>query len=480
MEYGRIEARNHSRWLILIPLGLLLSLIILKPMPLYGGFADDFRYLAGAQCLDCIPTNHWERRFALVWPTGIAIQLFGQNTWSVMLAPMIAGLTALVLTFKLVEWHYGRLAALIASCVLAFTPVFTDRSMRISIDVIELSFLLGSVFLLQRRKSHFWAGALLALAVLCRPTQLAALPILGLLAWWMDRERFWWFVAGFATPIVIEALVYLFVVGDPLYPWKLSLNHMASWRASMDPFHYSRFMSPEVDTTQSPLFNPDFIDGWAPVSGIEAHWTVEGFINLFFSVECGMTLTSALGICLLAFKKLDRLQVGMLAAAALYFGTLTYALAVDPRPRMFLPIIAIAAALIGSLVPVLWYWPRKIAAGLFLFLIPFTALVKLANRSDFSDAAQEADRLVAEQPYLITENARQRMALLRQDFPAGGKDLIEIDNRCPPRLQERWLAHRDGSLCIYRSFPWPFEPYRNGVEQWGKPTPWRLWPPNRC
>ena len=185
MEHQRIDVvrKDPSPWTIFIPIALLVGIILLKPTPLYGGFADDFRYLAGAQCLDCLPANHWERRFAIVWPLGVAIQLFGQNTWSVMLAPMIAGIAAIALTFKLVEWHYGRASGLIAACALAVTPVFIDRSMRISIDVIELTFLLGAAFILQRRKGHFWAGALMALAVLCRPTQLAALPMVALLAW---------------------------------------------------------------------------------------------------------------------------------------------------------------------------------------------------------------------------------------------------------------------------------------------------------
>src|SRR5687768_7515286 len=104
MEYQRIDTRQRDfpRSVVLVPIALLLVLIFLKPVPLLGGFTDDFKYLTGAQCLDCLPSNHWERRFAIVWPTGIAIQLFGQNFWSVMIFPVIASVTALVLTFKLV------------------------------------------------------------------------------------------------------------------------------------------------------------------------------------------------------------------------------------------------------------------------------------------------------------------------------------------------------------------------------------------
>lgn len=480
MEYQRIgfDQRSLPASVLLIPVVLLLALVILKPMPLFGGFADDFKYLTGAQCLECLPTNHWERRFAIIWPTGIAIRLFGQNTWSVMLAPVIAGIIALLLTFKLVEYHYGRLAALISACVLALTPVFTDRSMRISIDVIELAFLLGAVLLLQRKMSFFWAGALVAFAVLCRPTQLAALPMIGLLGWWQDRSRMAWFAAGFLFPIAVEVLVYLIAIGDPLYPWKLSLNHMASWKASAGSFDYARFMSPAVDTTESPLFNRAFIDGWAPMSGIDTHWTIQGFVNLLANIECGITLSAAIALSTIAAKQLDRLQIAMIVGAALYFGALTYAFAVDPRPRMFLPIIVIAAALVGSLAPSLWTWPKKIVVSTFVLLIPLTVLTNIVNRSDYSEAAEKADKLLDAQSYMVTSNARQRLALLRQGFPTSGTNLIEIDKRCPPRLAGRWLTQRDGSLCIYTRFPWPFEPYRNGQQGTGREFFFRK--PNRC
>lgn len=482
MEFQKIDAgqRDLPASTIFVPIALLLLLIALKPMPLFGGFADDFKYLAGAQCLDCLPSNHWERRFAIIWPTGVAIQLFGLNTWSVMLAPMIAGITAIALTFKLVEWHYGRLAGLIAACVLAVTPVFTDRSMRVSIDVIELAFLLGSIFVLQRRKGQFWAGALLALAVLCRPTQFAALPLVALLAWWQDRDRLWLFVVGFVSPIALEAGVYFISTGDPLYPWKLSLNHMEAWRASSASLDFQKYVSPAVDTTESPLFNRTLIDGWAPISGIDTHWTFQGLINLLFNVESGITLAAGLAMSAIAAKQLDRLQIGMIIFAALFFAALTYGFAVDPRPRMFLPLVVISAALVGSLGPRLWFWPYKLVVGLFLLLVPLTTLVNIVNRSDFSVAAGKADKLLSQRPYLVTANARQRMTLIRQEFPVAGRDLIEIDNRCPPRMADRWLTQRDGSLCIYTSFPWPFEPYRNGVEQMGRKTRWMLWPPNRC
>lgn len=193
----------------------------------------------------------------------------------------------------------------------------------------------------------------------------------------------------------------------------------------------------------------------------------------------GSPLSAALPLSIVAAKKLDRLQIALILCAALYFGALIYALAVDPRPRMFFPIIVIAAALIGSLASKLWVWPYKIVIVTFIVMIPATALLNVVRRTDYSEAAAAADQLLAQRPYQVTTNARQRLALIRQEFPAGGVDLIEIEKRCPPRIAGRWLAHREGRLCIYRSFPWPFEPYRNGVQGTDRElTVRRL--PNRC
>ena len=454
MELRRvaIEQKRYPASLLLIPIVLLIALVLINPVPLVGGYTDDFKYLIGAQCLDCLPTNHWERRFAIVWPTGIAIQLFGQNLWSVLAFPVLAGVVAVALTFKLVEQQYGRKAAFIATSTLVLTPVFNERSMRLGIDMIELVFLLGSIFVLQRRKSPFWAGALMAMAVLCRPTQFAALPIVALLAWYNGPRNLKWFALGFIVPLAGESLIYFILAGDPLYPWKLSLTHMQTWRASLDKVDYSHFMSPDVDTTKSPLFNPDFIGGWVPISGIETHWTVQGILNLLVNPESGVTLCAGIFLCLLAWKRLDRLQLILIGCAAFYFGVLTYGFAIDPRPRIFLPILVIASVLIGSLATMPWPWPRKVVVPVFLIVIVIVGVFEAGDRINYREAADKAEALISQRPYLVTANTRQRMALIRQDFPAGGSELIEIDDLCPILKQGRWLSSVDGDLCIYRKY----------------------------
>jgi hypothetical protein len=462
MDLRRIDIsqRDYSPTVLIIPIALLCALIFANPVPLVGGYTDDFKYLVGAQCLDCLPTNHWERRFAIVWPTGIAIHLFGQNLWSVMIFPVAAAIAAVVLVFKMVEARYGRKAALIACCVMVLTPVFTERSTRIAIDIVELAFLLASVFLLQRHKGHFWSGAMLALAVLCRPTELAALPMVAALAWWQNKKQIGWFALGFMAPLAIEASAYLLATGDPLYSWKLSLNHVQTWKGSLDQVRFGEFLSPGVDTTKSPLFNPDYIGGWMPTAKIEAHWTVQGLINLLVTPEAGITLTTALFLVALEWKRLDRVQLALIAAAALYFGALTYGFAVDPRARMFLPVVVIASVLLGTLGARKMEWPRSILPPLFFLVILIVGIYKMLDRIDFGPDAEKANELLKRGSYQLTRNTQERLSLLRQDFPHGGKDLIEIDDRCPIMLQDRWLHIRVRNLCIYRQAP-PLPPYQH-------------------
>lgn len=452
MEWRQIRGKTYFPpvFLPLLPVALLLVLIVLNPVPLVGGYTDDFKYLVGAQCLDCIPTNHWERRFAIVWPTGLAIYLFGLNLWSVMLVPVASAIIVIVLAFNLVRQQYDYKVATVAAIVLVLTPVFSERSMRVGIDMVELAFLVGAVSIIQFKKNQFWAGVLMALAVLCRPTQLAATPLVALLAWHQHPAGLKLLAAGFVLPIMGELAVYFVAIGDPLYPWKLSWTHMQAWRASMDNVSYANFISPQVNTSESPLFNTRFIGGWIPSSGVEAHWTVQGIVNLLISPECGVLLSSAALLSLLSTKRLDKRQLILIASAVFYFGVLTYGFAVDPRPRMFLPVILISSVLVGSLAMRSWTWPRSLVPPVFLLLIGVVGISEVADRINYRSAALKADKLMNQHPYLVTPNARQRMALIRQDFPTGGRDLIEIDDLCPILKQGLWLHSVDDNLCIYR------------------------------
>lgn len=428
------------KWLIAVPLILLVASILLNPVPLVGGLTDDYKYLVGAHCLSCVPTNHWESRFLIVWPTGAVIKLFGLNFWSVMIAPVAASLLAVFLLYKIVDRQFGPVSATIACCILVLTPIFGERSMRIGVDVPEFTAILGAIFVLQNRCWSGWAGILLAIAVLTRPTELAILPMLGFLAWTKSRESLSWFVAAFICTVGIHSMAYWLFVGDPLYFWKLALHHtkVPSW-----------LLSPGVDTSRSELLNPDFIGGWVPSAGIHAHWTVQGLINLLANKDIAATLWTGLIFSALSFRRLSRVQYALLICSALYFGALTYGFAIDPEPRMFIPIAAAAAVLAGSLTPSLFAGPTKIVVVTFFVLIGLIGIAGIRGRNDYSEGASAAAKLMSAAPYELTSRARERLALVDWGAKSRPGHLLDIDHHCRPALNGRRLIGRGKDICIY-------------------------------
>jgi 4-amino-4-deoxy-L-arabinose transferase-like glycosyltransferase len=417
MKFEPVVVARDKRPYWLLPLLVLLLLVALKPVPLVGGGTDDFKYLSAAHCVSCLPMEHWARRFPIVWPTALALQLPIPAFYSVMIAPLAAAIASLILLYALVKHQWSERAGVLAAFALATTPIFANRSMRIGVDEIELAFLLGSIFVIQRGKGHFWAGALLTLAVLCRPTQLASLPLVGLYAWHMRRDRMPLFALGLLLPLAAEAVVYWISTGSPLYPWLLSLHHAQ---------HPSSMLSPTVDTTKSELFNPDFIGGWLPHARIDAPWYIRGFANFMVDPQCRYTMIAALGALALS-RKVDRAQLAVLIASALFFGALTYAFAIDPRPRMFLPVLAGAAAIFGSAAERARPWS-------YAFAVPMAVIAfgGLTYRIDYRAEARQAAAILRTEPREIDQPTRERISLFYWNPPSTkGAKPLHVGAPCP-------------------------------------------------
>ncbi|HEX8216752.1 MAG TPA: hypothetical protein VF577_04740, partial [Allosphingosinicella sp.] len=153
-----------------------------------------------------------------------------------------------------------------------------------------------------------------------------------------------------------------------------------------DPFHrlglsfgHTRIPSAElaewVDTSKSPLFNPDFIAGWRAANGIETHWTVKPLLNLVTHANIGMTVIGALALSILAPRAFAgpgrRTPLDLLAIAGGAALVFIYALGIDPKPRMFLPLAAACAAAAGIAGVALWRsGSRFIPVATALILLP--------------------------------------------------------------------------------------------------------------
>ncbi len=167
--------------------------------------------------------------------------------------------------------------------------------------------------------------------------------VIGLVA--MKQWRGWTLplIAGVLIPNLGEAILYWLSAGDPLLPWRLSLAH--SHMPSSD-------LLPGVDTSRSPLFNPNFIGGWLHANGISVHWTIDGLLNLVVDPSIALTLACGTLFAVLNWRALigeqdGKLLLALAVGAALLFGGLTYGFAIAPRPRMYLAIIALFCVYFG-------------------------------------------------------------------------------------------------------------------------------------
>jgi hypothetical protein len=145
------------------------------------------------------------------------------------------------------------------------------------------------------------------------------------------------------------------------------------------------------------LFNPMFISGWKPAAGIDLHWTINPIVNLLFGLQAGPVLLSAILLAIFAGRRLRHRLAPWAAGAFVIFLALTYALAVDPKARMFLlplSVAAMSAAACACATPVRWRW---------LVALPLVAAVSVglwvtAETPNMSRAEEAAPKLLATAP----------------------------------------------------------------------------------
>ena len=354
--------RFMSSALLVLVIAVLAAAI--NPAGYLGGAADDYYYLMAAECWAekgaCLPVDHWSARWPLIAPIGASIALLGESRASVSLAPFLYAVAALLLVNHIASKLFGRTAGLAAAALLAFTPVFTTRILALNVDIVELTFLLAALaawlrsISRQDRYAAFAGGVALALAVQSRETSLAYAAVFGL--WFIlmnppHRRVTIWALPGFALPTLLQMLVTWIAAGDPFLRIRLALAH------TRIP---STELSVHVDTSSSPLFNPAYIAGWRPAAGIDVHWTINPILNLFASAELGLTLILPVLMFLIFRRNMTfdglhlrraALLTGAAAAGALL---LIYGLAIDPKPRMFLPLAAASAIGAGALGAMAW------------------------------------------------------------------------------------------------------------------------------
>ena len=459
------RARGRTGWAVppAVPLLLLAVLVAaLNPVSYVGGGADDWHYLAAAECWAdhgaCLPHDHWSARWPLIAPMSVALR-WGESRAALAAVPFAYALACILLLAHVAGRLFGPAAGLAAGSLLVLTPAFALSMARPNVDVVELAFLLAALaaWLAATRRGGrafaFASGAALCLAVLTRETSLVFVALFGL--WFLlspppDKRVAWWAAPGFLVPLLAQMLAHAAAAGDPLLRFRLALGHTRI--ASTE-------LAAQVDRSRSPLLNPDFIAGWRPAAGIDLHWTVNPLVNLLAHPAIGLTLLAAI-ILAVAYARRDllapplrRRALLLSGAAALGSLVLIYVLAIDPKPRMFLPLAAAAAITAGAFGAAAWRRGQRLLPALLALALAANALLILAAERGMSGVEAAALRwvAVADAPLSSDETTRRVLALVPEarslpDFdPSRPLHLVAALNGCaeaagPDRRVEREFA----------------------------------------
>jgi len=412
----RVGKMLAGRWGWLAVAAGAMVYLLLHPIGFTGGGADDSRYLVAARCWAahggmCLPDNHWATRWPALAPIAAGISLLGEGRTSIGLGTLAGWIGSIALVGLIGRLWFDRAVGLLAAALLASMPLVSAWATQPSVDLIELAFQLGALALAtvayQRQSAVLAAaaGVAAALAVQSRETSLIFCAVAALAWLFLDRERrrvLVWALAGFGGAMAVEMAGYAIATGDPLARYRLSLRHVTI--ASPE-------LNPEVDTSKSPLLNPAYVAGWKRAMGIEVWWPIDPWLNLMASPVIGLWLLAAIGLGVAA-KGDGRKTAGRIAlAAGVVALLLTYGLAVDPKPRIFMlaaaaAVLVIAWATTGfvrrgkGLVPI-------VVVGL-LFAIGAVVIVKLPDTRSLEAAARE---WIAAHPDAIESDPRTIGAL---------------------------------------------------------------------
>ncbi len=406
--FGQTRAVRWQPSPTLISIVLLLVIVLPVPVGYVGGGADDWYYVQAARCASahgwCIPATHWATRWPLIAPMGLVFHVFGEGKVQSMVVPLAYALAAVALFVRLVERHWRLRAALVAGITFVPTAVFGKALLEPNVDNVELAWLLAAAnaasmaWTAHSRRWALAAGVCFGLALQTRMTGIAWVPIIAAALTFIPRPArrragplVLVALAGIALPLTIEAVGYGLASGDPWLSPRLSSAHTQL---------LSSELAPGVDLTRSPILNPQFIAGWKRPMDIHVHWAIDGVLNLVANPQINLVLLAALALLWLNRATLTRRDpaLWLTAAGALYVIALIYGLAIDPKPRMFIPVAAIAAGVVGRLAIRSWDAGERMVVVAFVIAIIGLGAWQTTKRYEMGIAGPVAAVWASEHP----------------------------------------------------------------------------------
>ncbi|MGW8062032.1 ArnT family glycosyltransferase [Streptomyces ziwulingensis] len=193
---GRPE---DPRWVRPALLGLLLATAVLYLCNLSAsGYANSF-YSAAAQAgsqswkafffgsLDAANAITVDKPPAALWPMGLAVRIFGLNSWSILVPEVLMGVATVAVVYAAVRRRFSPAAGLIAGAVLALTPVaalmfrFNNPDALLALLMSVACYLVVRALEDGRTKWLVWAGVAIGFAFLAKTLQaFLILPALAL------------------------------------------------------------------------------------------------------------------------------------------------------------------------------------------------------------------------------------------------------------------------------------------------------------
>jgi 4-amino-4-deoxy-L-arabinose transferase-like glycosyltransferase len=404
----------------LAPLAVVLLVclaVAINPVGYIGSGNDDQQYLLAARCWvaaggPCLAETHWASRWPVVAPLAAFIGTFGESRTSVGLAPLFYWAAALVSLWVVGSRWFGRSAGLIAVLLLGLTPVFAAAALQPSADNPELAFQLAALaaatvaFERQGRGWAIAAGVLAALALQVRDTSIVFVGVSALAWLLLDPQRrkvLLWAIPGLLGAAVAEMAAYAAAAGDPLYRYKLALGHVGIPSAELASW---------VDTSRSPIFNPDYVAGWKREAGIELFWPADPWLNLLASARLNMTLFASIATAILFARLIgsaERRRAKLVAGLALLVaGLLVYGLAVDPKTRMFLSLAAGLSLVSGAMLAKALEGTGRAAAWTLIAVVAAYQLNALAHYPASYEGEAKAREWIARYPGQIEVDGAAR------------------------------------------------------------------------
>ncbi len=467
---------------VLPPASLVLLIVVClcASFLLPAGFAgwDDLHYVRAAQrwLVEGInlPADHWATRLPYVLAIAAGIRLFGLSDFALMVPNTLLFVVLLLLLWWIGRHVFDARAALCTAFVAAATPLFFRMPTTYYPEVMETVCATGAtaLTLTALRHSSGRTAAILLLAagllggsgILVRQTSLAVPLALSVLIVLCDRLRpdpsgrgraaggraaggILLLAVGYAVPLLLEALFYLSMTGNPFERLRIDSRHVLIPSAHLRGGTF---------TGGSPLFNWSLAARWDVPALIRVHWTVNPLLRVF--TYPGLLLTPWLCVAggLAAWRLHGLPRAYAIFACAAFLGQYllnTFVLVIAPDTRYFSISVALAIPLAGYLLSRL----RRplLAAAALLLVVPCLLVMALAPAPAHMMPALR-DYAARGQPIHISSQLNDAGLLLFAERPDLARNVrLSPDFAATVRLSPDRGGIPVGDLAAVEIYGWP-------------------------